>query len=380
MPWWYILLPPALLFPVLALRAEKMYRAIPQLKSQPRFVVGTSVPTFGAEAPTTNEIPNIQYPTLSIIIPARNEEINLQRLLPSLSELNYPGRVDVLVVDDNSTDGTARVAQALGARVIGAGELPPGWLGKPHACHRGAEQATGDWLLFTDADTVHTPDGVRATVGYALERGLDGVSPFLGQETFGPDRVILMAAFAGLYAGMQADHPALNGQYILLRREAYFHSGGFAAVRGEPLEDLALAHLLKKTGFRVPLVRGEAVGRVRMYDDLCHVWHGMTRLGAGSLKWSGIGAVWTALYITGALIPILAIPAGLFSGMPWGWVIGLWLLAIFLLLPWARRFGSWYLAFFAPFGALFVQLAAVSGLAGKVLGRGVRWKGRIIVN
>ena len=171
----------------------------------------------------------------------------------------------------------------------------------------------------------------------------------------------------------------MNGQYILLRRESYFQSGGFAAVRGEPLEDLALAHLLKKTGFRVPLVRGETVGRVRMYDDLRHVWHGMTRLGAGSLKWSGIGALWTALYITGALIPILAIPAGL-SGMPWGGVIGLWALAIVLLLPWARRFGAWYLAFVAPFGALFVQLAAVSGLAGKMLGRGVRWKGRIINN
>lgn len=376
--WWYILIPPALIFPLLAYRAEKMYRVIPQLKSQPRFVVGTSVPAFGAEAPTTNEMPSIQYPSLSIIIPARNEETNLQRLLPSLKVLNYPCPVEVLVVDDNSTDETARVAQTLGARVIDAGELPPGWLGKPHACHRGAEQATGDWLLFTDADTVHTPDGVRTAVGYALALGLDGVSPFLQQETFGADRVILMAAFAGLYAGMQAEHPALNGQYILLRREAYFQSGGFAAVKGEPLEDLALAHLLKKTGFRVPLVRGEAVGQVRMYDDLRHVWQGMVRLGAGSLKWSGIGAVWTALYITGALIPLLAIPAGI-SGMPWGWVIGMWILIIALLLPWASRFGAWQLAFVAPFGALFVQLAAVSGLAGKVLGRGVRWKGREVI-
>ncbi|GAB4579754.1 MAG: glycosyltransferase family 2 protein [Anaerolineales bacterium] len=361
MPWqsWYILLAPAVFFPFLALRAEKMYRALSQLPH--------------------SSITNHQFPSLSIIIPARNEEDNLQRLLPTLNALDYPGLSEILVVDDNSTDQTARVAQSLGARVVCAGPLPPGWLGKPHACHRGAEQAAGDWLLFTDADTLHTPDGARMAVGHALAQGLDGVSVFLRQDTFGLDRSVLLAAFAGLYAGMHPYHPILNGQYILIRREAYFQSGGFAAVRGEPLEDLALAHLLKKAEFRVPLLRGEQVGSVRMYVNTRHLWSGMTRIGAGALKWGGFGGVLTALYVTGALIPILATLAALWSGMPWGWASALWGLSIGLLLPWAIRFGDWRLAFVAPFGALFVQAAAGWGLVGRALGRGVRWKGREVI-
>ena len=336
-----------------------MHRALPQLSIHP------------------SRNTNHQFPSLSIIIPARNEEANLHLLLPSLLALDYPGPHEIIVVDDNSTDRTARVAQNLGAHVVCAGQLPPGWLGKPHACHRGAESVTGDWLLFTDADTVHTLYGPRSAVSYALEHNLDGVSVFLRHETFGVvDRLVLLAAFAGLYAGMQTAHPVLNGQYILIRREAYFQSGGFAAVRNEPLEDLALAHLLKEVGLHVPLLRGAAAGSVQMYQNLRHLWNGMTRIGAGSLKWGGMGGLLTALYITGALIPILAVPASLFSEMPLGLVIVLWGLSIGVLIPWGVRFGSWRLALLAPFGALFVQIAAVWGLISGILGRGVVWKGR----
>lgn len=361
MDWqsWHILLGPAFALPFLAFRAEKMFRALPQLPSD----LTTSGP----------------FPSLSIIVPARNEEANLQRLLPSLRAIDYPGPVEVLVVDDNSTDRTACVAQALGAQVMCAGELPPGWLGKPHACHRAAERAQGEWLLFTDADTIHTPAGPRLAMAYALAYRLDGVSLFLQHETFGlMDRLALLAAFAGLYAGLQPGHPLLNGQYLLLRRETYFQSGGFAAVRSEPLEDLALAHLLKNQSFCVTLLRGEAAGRVQMYQDLRHLWQGMTRIGAGSLKWGGLGGMLTALYVTGALAPILAIPASLFSGMPLAWVLVLWGLSIGVLMPWGVRFGSWRLGLLAPFGALFVQVAAVRGLVGKWLGRGVTWKGRVV--
>ena len=94
-------------------------------------------------------------------MPARNEAVNLTHLLPTLTALIYDGPYEVIVVDDDSTDATAQVAVACGAQVISLHELPPGWRGKPHACHRGAQEARGEWSLFVDADTLHGPTARR---------------------------------------------------------------------------------------------------------------------------------------------------------------------------------------------------------------------------
>ncbi|MCB9419139.1 MAG: glycosyltransferase family 2 protein [Ardenticatenaceae bacterium] len=141
-------------------------------------------------------------PSVSIIVPARNEAANLPRLLPSLGRLEYPGPVEMIVVDDNSVDETAVMTQNAGVKLIQLDHLPEGWLGKPHACHHGAAEASGDWLLFTDADTEHTPDGLARAMQYALDHELDGLTFHLGHITNGwLDSVTLLAAFAGLFAG-----------------------------------------------------------------------------------------------------------------------------------------------------------------------------------
>lgn len=347
-----------LLVPPLAMRANRAYRSLPRLD--------------------VRDHSGISLPSLSIIVPARNEEHNLSRLLPSLNALRYPGAVEVIVVDDHSADNTASIATAHGATVIKLnGTLSNGWKGKPNACHHGAAAASGDWLLFTDADTWHDPDSVASAVCYALEQQLDGLSLFLKQETRGKlDAAALETAFAGLFTGWKTGQPVLNGQYILLRRDVYENSGGFATVRGEMLEDVAMGHYLTKLGYRVPILHGDEAGSVAMYPDLIHLWRGMTRLSAGSMRWAGSGSILTALFITGAASPFVVLAMTATGRARWRWFFLSWALVFLPFLEWGRRFGSVTLACYAPIGAVLVQAAAFWGFAQRLLGRGIKWKDR----
>lgn len=340
----------------LSLWAERTYQAMPRLDRQ------------AADGP---------LPMLSMIVPARNEAHNLVHLLPSLQQLQYPGPVEIIVVDDNSSDGTGHVARAYGATVLRLDSLPDGWSGKPHACHHGALAAQGQWLLFTDADTVHVPDSAARAVGHAVRHQLDGLSLFLKQECSGwIDRLALTAAYAGLFAGASPQDRLFNGQYVLLRRDVYEASGGFSSVRHEALEDLALGRHLRERGHQVPVMLGEDAASVRMYASTTQLWHGMNRLGADSLRWSGPRALWTATFVTALMSPIVTLIGVLFGGLDRRWLPASWAAATLPMIPWARRFGSGLWAAAIPFGALFVQAAAVAGILSRLFGRGLNWKGR----
>ncbi len=340
----------------LAWQAERRYQALGTLTNQP------------CDQP---------LPPLSIIVPARNEEENLQRLLPTLEAIAYNGRTEIIVVDDQSTDRTTAVAEQFNANVIQGKLLPDGWLGKPHACHQGALAAKGEWLLFTDADTLHWPDGPQKAVTHAITNDLDGLSLFLAQETNGSaDTLALLVAFAGMFIGLPGETSFLNGQYILLRRQVYLDSGGFSAVAGEALEDLALGHHLKSQHYRVPVLVGEDVGSVRMYQDSVGLWNGLVRLGGGSLRWLGFRSLITVLFITAAMMPVINFILVLNRTMR-GWLfLAGWLSAVLGFISWGRRFGSTSWAFLSPLGAVAVQVAASWGVISRAFGRGFRWKGR----
>ncbi|MCL4266545.1 MAG: glycosyltransferase [Anaerolineae bacterium] len=346
----------------LALRAEWLYRKMP--------VLSPCLEAAGSKRP---------YPSLSIIVPARNEAVNLHRLLPTLQAQQYPGELEILVVDDNSEDNTAVVADYYGACVQRLNSLPAGWLGKPNAVHQGVLASRGEWLLFTDADTEHHPNSVVTAVNYALTHGLDGLSIFPRQATLGMiDWAALMVGFAGLFAGQHHHSATLNGQYILLRREVYEASGGMTAVRHEMLEDLALGVHLWQQGYRVPMLRGEELVTVYMYESLPHMWRGFSRLGSGSLKYSGAGAIGTAFFVTGAMMPLLAPLFILLRLVNRRWLALTWLLTVPGFISWGRRFGNGAGALVAPVGAIIVQAAACWGLLTRLLGRGIRWKNRLV--
>lgn len=356
----------------LGIRAEKNYRALRELQTTDEISRARSTVAHGNAR-------NDTMPSLSIIVPARNEAKNLQRLLPSLNALQFDGALEIIVVDDSSTDETSAVAKNFGARVIRINELPDGWHGKPHACHAGALEAKGDWLLFTDADTIHEPTSAMCAVSFAHDHALDGLTLFIKQKPSSIfESAVLLTAFAGLFAGVRETNALMNGQYILLRRNVYLASGGFETVKNEALEDLALGARLRKLGYTVVALRGENAATVQMYSSPKQMWHGVVRLGAGSLKWSGSGAMVTAAFTTALMSPLLVLLGVMTRGLHFAWLPVTWLVASVSVIPFARRFGSMWLALLAPFGALFVLCAAVWGLFTRVVGRGIHWRGRTV--
>jgi chlorobactene glucosyltransferase len=233
-----------------------------------------------------------EWPRVSIIVPARNEERNIRRSVTSLLEQDYPA-YEVIVVDDDSRDGTARILDEIGRthaqgarlRVIHLHELPEGWAGKPHALHSGTQETRGEFLLFTDADTWHAPEALRSVVARAEERQIDLLSLGTAQElpSFW-ERVLMPLAYLGIgmqYPPDQVNDPRnpvalANGQYILLRRQVYEQLGGYARadLRGTLLDDRDLAVLIKKHGYTLELADGQDLVSVRMYRNLRETWRG----------------------------------------------------------------------------------------------------------
>jgi 4,4'-diaponeurosporenoate glycosyltransferase len=214
-------------------------------------------------------------PNLSIIIPARNEEQNLPRLLASIpASTRQP--LEVLVVDDASTDNTASVARSLGASVLASAQPPVGWTGKSWACHQGAQRAVGDLLLFLDADTYFVSGGLdRIIACWVREQDLRLVVSLLpyhamtaAYEQFSLVFNLLMAAGAGGFGGVAA--PRLFGQSLLIAKETYLGAGGHAAVRGVVLENLRFAGALRNSGARMLCFGGRGTLHMRMFPEGFH--------------------------------------------------------------------------------------------------------------
>jgi chlorobactene glucosyltransferase len=239
--------------------------------------------------------PEAEWPCVSIIIPARDEERNIRSCVASLLAQRYPS-FEVIVVDDASSDATPRILAELqrihpeGARlrIERVRELPSGWAGKPHALHVGTRVARGEWLLFTDADTRHAPGALSAAVQIARARKLDLLS--FGTQQEAPDfwsRVLMPMAYLGIsmmYAPAAVNDPdspvaIANGQYILIRRAAYDRLGGYAspALRGTVVDDRDLAVAVKRSGGHLALVDGRRYVRTRMYSSLREHWDGWSK-------------------------------------------------------------------------------------------------------
>ena len=225
-------------------------------------------------------------PTVSVIVPARNEEASLGACLQSLVEQTGVD-FELIVVDDASTDRTLEIAQCFPlVQVVEAGYLPEGWIGKNNALAAGAKQAHGGWLLFTDADTVHRPGSLARSLAEAKTRGTALLSYSPEQEVRGFwEKAVMPVIFADLastYSPSRVSDPgspaaAANGQYILISREAYDAVGGHAAVASSLLEDVALARLVKRSGRRIFFRYGADAVRTRMYRSFAQLREGWTK-------------------------------------------------------------------------------------------------------
>jgi len=335
------------------------------------------------------------WPAVSIVIPARNEAANLPALLSSLARLD-PAPAEIIVVDDHSTDGTAAVARQAGARVLRPGPRPRDWLGKPWACAAGAAQARGDWILFTDADTVHGPAALATAVGRAAETGAGLVSVLPSHvavarwERFQGIFHLLLAIATrttdGLSGRTGGERRFCIGQFLLFSRRAYDAVGGHAAVRDRVAEDLAFAARVTRAGLGYQLVGAPGLLRVRMYPggvrDFVAGWRRNFREGLRSAGLLGVAEISAVL---GWLLGVpLAAAAALATGHPgqalaWGAVYAATSLEVHrrqaLVMASAPPAA---VAFGYPVFALLFALISTLALADRLLGRPVSWKGRSI--
>jgi glycosyltransferase involved in cell wall biosynthesis len=223
---------------------------------------------------------------VSVIVPARNEEVSLGACLESLVGQGGVAK-QIIVVDDGSTDRTREIAESFSdVRVISAPTLLPGWTGKNNAMAAGARQARGEWLLFTDADTVHLPGSLARSVAEAQTNGaaLLSYSPEQEVHSFWEKAVmpLIFAELSTTYPLAKVRDPAspiaaANWQYLLISRDAYDAVGGHAAVASDLLEDVGMARLVKSSGRNLFFRYGGDVVRTRMYRSFTQLREGWTK-------------------------------------------------------------------------------------------------------
>lgn len=330
---------------------------------------------------------------LSIVIPARNESVSIENVLTSILATTY-APLEVIVVDDRSTDDTAILVERLAThdarlRLLRGEELPDGWMGKPWACHQGAAVATGRYLLFTDADTTHAPTLPEHAVGSMEASGADLLTLTTRQECLSfwerivmPQILVLLGIRyppALINRATRPDQLVANGQYIMLRREAYDAVGGHGAVQHEIVEDLALAQTFLRRGFRVRMMFGEELISTRMYRSLGEMIEGWSKnLYLGARQSMG------EFPIRRALAPLLLALAFLFWLSPWVvlatgyWTAAAWTaigvsLLFWALVPMAMRIPPWY-ALGYPLGAATALLITLRSIWRG--GRRLEWRGR----
>ncbi len=221
-----------------------------------------------------------RWPKVSVLVPARNEERSIEACATSLLAQDYPD-FEVIVLDDHSTDATRPILDRLAAehprlQVVEGASLPEGWLGKHWACHQLARAAAGELILFTDADTYHTPDMLRASISALAAEGADLVTAFphevvvsLGERLLVPVIAFGIFTFIPIRLVQRLRLAALSvtiGQFMLFRRAAYEAVGGFEAVRAEVVDDMSLGRRIIGEGLEWRLLDGTRHVSCRMYQ------------------------------------------------------------------------------------------------------------------
>ena len=228
-------------------------------------------------------------PQISVIIPARNEEDNIEACVASLA--TQPEIGEIIVVNDQSTDRTGEIlARLLKAvpklKILESTSLPAGWIGKNHAAWLGAQAANCEWLLFTDADTVHSPDATKRALQDARDFSatLVSYSPEQITGSFAERALIpfIYCRLARKFDFVRVNDPSLpdaaaNGQFLMIHRDAYEKVGGHRAGADAVLEDVVLARRVKHAGFRLRFASGQGIVQTRMYRSFAAMWQGWTK-------------------------------------------------------------------------------------------------------
>ncbi|HEU5230312.1 MAG TPA: glycosyltransferase [Ktedonobacteraceae bacterium] len=275
-------------------------------------------------------------PLVSLLVPARNEQTHIESCIDSLLGQDY-GRLEVLVLDDRSSDATAALVQGMidslapaqegRLRLLRGEPLPAGWVGKNFACYQLSQHAHGDYLFFTDADTIHAPGTVRAVIDCMRRINVDLLTAQSEYELQGMGERLLMPLLCfrvftllPLTLVSRRREPILavgNGPLLCFRRPAYEAAGGHRAIKGQILEDLALARAVKAANHRIAFVDAHDMIHCHMYTSFANTWVGFSRTFFAFYNYSLIAA-----------LVIIVLDLALFVGPPL-----LLLLSLFVPLP-----------------------------------------------
>ena len=344
-----------------------------------------------ARVPDVTDSPPItddEAPSISVIFAARDEAEKLSSALATLLAQDYPP-YEVIAVNDRSQDGTGAILREFEEandrlKVITVSELPAGWLGKPHALMLGAERATGEWLLFTDADVHFAPDVLRRAVRLARDRGWDHLALLSGFDMRGFWEGVTLTYFSiGFILGNEpwlAANPRSRryvgiGAFQMVRRAAYDACGGHRALAMEVVEDMKLGKLIKKAGFRSGLGLAPESVWLRWYSGAGNIVRGLTKNMFAALSFS----IPLALFHLAQMFMACLLPfAGLAFGS--GWVRVFAAIPVAVLLAFhagacrRAKVSMWY-ALTNPLGTLILCYIVVRSTV-VTLGRGgVVWRG-----
>jgi chlorobactene glucosyltransferase len=345
-------------------------------------------------------------PLVSILVPARNEALNIEPCVGSLLIQDYP-RYELIVLDDHSDDGTGEIVRRLGLReegdrrVISGAPLPAGWTGKGWACHQLSLAARGEYLFFTDADTSHAPGTVSATVAAARRYRADLVSawPRLVTVTLGEQLIIPMILVLGMciyphwlvlllqkHPHLAARLPAVvrkslgaaNGQFMFFSRAGYDRVGGHAGLHDHLVEDVALGRAVAEQmgeGMRLLNCESLAFSTCRMYRSFSETWEGFTKNMRAAFEDSLAGFLFIgATHCCGFLLPFVFL---FVPGSPRSLVIAqiaiIYLIRVVLTL---RFRTSWMGCLLHPVGEVLSLSIGLNSWR-RMASKGVQWKGRI---
>ncbi len=330
-------------------------------------------------------------PRVSIIVPARNEEEHIGAALTTLLNLDYDN-YEVIAVDDRSTDRTGEVMDRIACTPDGSGrlkvihvtELPPGWLGKVHAMWSAANQANGDWLLFTDADVLFRPDVLSRALAYAQAEGADHLVLFPRMIMRSPGERMTIAFFQTLFVfghrpwkvadPKSKDHMGV-GAFNLIRRRVYDAVGGYQALRFEVLDDMKLGKIVKNAGYRQRNVYGADLISLRWVTGAMGMVNNLTKnfFAIMSFEW------WRALLSAFALAFLNLMPfLGIWLARGWErlpYAVALAsIFAIYVGMSWESDIPAYYFVLHPMGTALFVYIMLRSMVLTLARG-GVVWRG-----
>lgn len=330
----------------------------------------------------------IDEPSVSLLVPARDEEQNISNCLAGLLNQNY-SNFEILVLDDHSTDRTAEIVKTFSNKsdkitLLRSEPLPEGWNGKNWACHQLGERATGHYLIFTDADVRHHPNALQYTLGWMQEYQLGMFTAFPQQitETFGekllvPLMEVILYSALPLWLICKSKMPSLsaaNGQWIAFSKDAYLALGGHRSVRNSITEDLALAKEAKKNGIAVLSAAGTSVLSTRMYRSFAEATEGFSKNLYGILPTfpTGFFLVLTAIFSV-TLLPFIL----LFSTGSQGWLVMLmgWNYLVRFLLAVSYKHPIFISTILHPLGIVVLCYLSIRSFR-TVRSNRVVWKGR----